>query len=188
MGTEADSSMQLPGDAPADSPTDFLDAILEQRARGTGEIVAVDIHTVQWVVFSLGEASFALPGRQVVEILPMVPIHFIPGGPPALAGVIEVRGTLWSVLRLADLLGRVTAAVTRHASILLGRAADLESGLWVDGVDDVLGVAEDAILAPPADLPGRLQGCVTGVFQHRARVVLTLDLEPLLMAWRDGRS
>ncbi|WP_295456698.1 chemotaxis protein CheW [uncultured Thiodictyon sp.] len=183
MDTDADARTDWPVDALADP----LDAILDQRASDPGGIVAVDVPTVQWVVFSLGGVAFALPGRQVVEILPLVPIHGVPGAPPALAGVIEVRGTIWSVLRLADLLGRVPGPVTRQAAILLGRAADMESGLLVDGVDDVLEVAEDSILAPPADLPGPLHGCVTGVFQHRARAVLALDLTRLFTAWRDGR-
>ena len=122
-----------------------------------------------------------------LEILPLVPIHYVPGGPPALAGVIEVRGIVWSVLRLASLLERPPDPVARQASILLGRAAGMESGLLVDGVEDVCEVAEDAALAPPADLPGRLNGCVTGVFQHRAGTVLALDLERLFADWRDGR-
>jgi len=180
--------MDTDSDARTDWPADALDAILDQRAGDRGGIVAVDVPTVQWVVCSLGGAPFALPGRQVVEILPLVPIHCVPGGPPALAGVIEVRGTIWSVLRLADLLERTTGPVTRQAAILLGRAADMESGLLVDGVDDVCEVAEDAVLAAPADLPGPLSGCVTGVFQHRARAVLALDLELLFAAWRDGRE
>lgn len=184
MGADSDASTTLPAAAPAAA----LAAILDQRVRDPGGIVAVDVPTVQWVVFSLAGAPFALPGRQVAEILPLVPIHGVPGTPPALAGVIEVRGTIWSVLRLATLLGYATAAVTRRSAILLGRAADMESGLWVDGVEDVLEVAEDAMLAPPADLPGPLHGCVTGVFQHRARAVLALDLTRLFAAWRDGRS
>ncbi|WP_295385809.1 chemotaxis protein CheW [uncultured Thiodictyon sp.] len=175
-------------DSPTDLPAAALDALLEQRARDPGAIVEVDMPTVQWVVFSLGEGAFALPGRQVVEILPLVPIHYVPGGPPALAGVIEVRGIVWSVLRLAALLGGAPDPVGRQASILLGRAADMESGLLVDGVDDVCEVAEDAFLAPPTNLPGRLSGCVTGVFQHRAGTVLALDLERLFADWRDGRS
>lgn len=189
MGTErggADDQGEA-GPGPA-APAATLDAILEQRGRvgSDSPIVAVDAVTAQWVLFHLGERPFAFPGRQVVEILRTPPIHFVPGCPPALEGVIEVRGTIWSVLRLADLLDTPAGAVTRRNAILLGRAADLASGLRVDAVDDVLDLAPDAILAPPADLPGRLPGLVTGVLQHRARAVLALDLERLFTAWRDG--
>ena len=191
-GAERVSESPTPRPAP-NSPTDplapaaTLDAILQQRAREGGEIVAVDAVTAQWVVFSIGERPFALPGRQVLEILQTPPIHFVPGCPPALEGVIEVRGTIWSVLRLDALLETAPGPVTRRNAILLGRAAAMQSGLRVDGVDDVLELAADAILAPPADLPGRLPGLVTGVFQHRARAVLALDQERLFTAWRDGQ-
>ena len=190
MGAEADtqSAEHQPGtNRAADpvAPVDTLDAILQQRTRARSEIVTVDANTTQWVVFYIDDCPFAFPGRQVVEILQKPPIHFVPGCPPALEGVIEVRGTIWSVLRLGDLLEIAPGPGGRRTAILLGRAAGMESGLRVDGVDDVLEVAEAATLAPPADLPRRLQGLVTGVFQHRARAVLALDMERLFRAWRD---
>lgn len=77
--------------------------------------------------------------------------------------------------------------MTRRAAILLGHAADLESGLRVDGVEDVLDVTQESLLAPPDPLPGCLHGLVTGVFQHRGRPVLTLDLGRVFQSWRDGR-
>ncbi|AUB80258.1 chemotaxis protein CheW [Candidatus Thiodictyon syntrophicum] len=174
----------LPADPP--TPAATLDAILDQRTHDGGAGVAVAAVTAQWVVFCIGERPFALPGRQVLEILQTPPIHFVPGCPPALEGVIEVRGTIWSVLRLDELLETAPGPVTRRNAILLGRAAAMQSGLRVDAVDDVLDLAPDAILAPPPDLPGRLPGLVTGVFQHRARAVLALDLERLFTVWRDG--
>jgi purine-binding chemotaxis protein CheW len=160
---------------------------LRQRDQDAGEIVVVDTVTAQWVVFAIGERLFAFPGRQVVEILPLVPIHFVPGCPTALEGVIEVRGTIWSVLRLGDLLDTSPGLVTRRAAVLLGVAGSLESGLRVDEVIDVCEVVVESILPPPVDLPGRLSGLVTGIFQHRGRVVLALDLEWLLADWCAAR-
>lgn len=186
MGAERGSADDQGAAGPAAPAT--LGAILAQRghAERDAPIVAVDAVTAQWVLFRLGERPFAFPGRQVIEILRTPPIHFVPGCPPALEGVIEVRGTIWSVLRLADLLDVPAGAVTRRNAILLGRAADLASGLRVDAVDDVLELAANAVLAPPADLPGRLQGVVTGVLPHRGQAVLALDLEVLLRGWRDA--
>ena len=168
----------------ADTP---LDAILAMPATDAPAEVDGDAPTALWVVCALGERHFAVPGRQVSEILPLVPIHFVPGCPPALEGVIEVRDALWAVLRLADLLDCPAGPVTRRAAILLARTAGLEGGLRVDAVLDLVEIGARSLLAPPADLAAPLAGVVTGVFMHGGRAVLALDLEPLFAAWCGAR-
>ena len=111
----------------------------------------------------------------------------MPGCPPALEGVIDVRGTIWSVLRLGDLLGSAHGMPSRRAAILLGSAAGMDSGLRVDAVDDVLEVAQRSVLVSPAGLPEWLAGLVSGVFQYQGRTVLALDMERLFSDWCDGR-
>jgi len=191
MGNESNGRTLPPGDAPInapiDTPIDALAAALERRRRGDQDIVAVDVPGVQWVVFTLSGRAFAFPGAQVAEILPLPPIYFVPGCPPALEGVIDVRGNICSVLRLGDLLDSPHGPPTRRTAILRGRAADMESGLRVDAVDDVLEVAPEALLPPPGNLPERLQGLVTGVFEHRGQLVMALDMERLFRSWRDAR-
>lgn len=169
---------------PGDSP---LERILAAPPRDPDAVVAIDALTAPWVVCALGERRFAFPGPQVVEILPLVPIHFVPGCPPALEGVIEVRNGVWAVLRLAALLDCPEGPVTRRAAILLGRAGGLEGGLRVDAVEDVLKVPAESFLAPPADLAEPLARVATGVFMRRGEAVLALDLERLLAAWCAGR-
>lgn len=167
-------------DDPGPSP---LDAILAHPPADPDSPIAVASPTAPWVVFSLGEHRFAVPGEQVVEILPLVPIHFVPGCPPALEGVIEVRNGIWAVLGLAALLECPAGPVTRRAAILLARAAGREGGLRVDAVEDVLQLPAEALLAPPVDAPGALAGLVTGLFMYCGEVVPTLDLGRLFALW-----
>ncbi len=94
------------------SGTDRLksDQILEhvkrlQRAR---EVVDVDTELVKVVVFTSGIHRFALYGSTVREILPPTPVAWVPGLPPHLPGLINVRGDIESVLDLRSLLGQET--------------------------------------------------------------------------------
>jgi len=100
---------------------------------------------------------------------------------------MEVRGNIQGVLRLGYLLGVAHDPTTRHADILLGRAGDQECGLRIDRILDVSQVLQEGLLAPPDNLPDRLQGLVTGVFHYPTAPVLTLDMERIFQAWRDGR-
>lgn len=179
---------------------DAVADILAHRGGLNEAIVDVDAATIKVVIFALGDALFAFAGSEVAEILPLCPIWFVPGCPPALEGVIDVRGEVCSVLRLGDLLGMPPPAEQAKVSnaekgprgaILLGRAGGMDSGLRVDAVVDVVDVIEADILAPPDTLPEAL-GCVArGVFEQASptgpRSVLLLDLGRLFDAWRAGR-
>ncbi len=189
MGTEPEAGpVTGPATAPPDpAPGDDLELILAQRRAGRQEIVDVDAATIQLVIFVIGDHYFALPGAQVAEILPLAPIFPVPGCPPAVEGVMDVRGNICAVLRLGDLLGAAHDPLTRHTAILLGRVGDEESGLRVDRVADVTPVILESLLAPPDNLPERLQGLVTGVCQRPEGLVLALDMARIFQAWRDGR-
>ncbi|MBP6807652.1 MAG: purine-binding chemotaxis protein CheW [Chromatiaceae bacterium] len=177
-----------PATTPPDpDPSDDLGVILSQRRAGRQDILDLDAATVQLIIFAIGDQHFALPGAQVAEILPLAPIFLVPGCPPAVEGVMDVRGNICAVLRLGDLLGVAHDPLTRHTAILLGRVGDQESGLRVDRVADVTPVILESLMAPPDNLPQPLAGLVTGVFQLPAGPVLALDTERIFQAWREGR-
>lgn len=165
---------------------DVLAELLERRRNANQDIVMVEAPTVKLVLFAVGDALFAFPGSNVTEIFPMTTIYWVPGCPPSLEGVINVRGDMTSVIRLGDLLGVEHAADDRRASILLGRGSAMCSGLRVDHVLDVLDVLEERIQPPPSTLPERLQPWVTGVFAYQERSVLVLNLERLFQDYRAG--
>lgn len=165
---------------------DALAEILERRRHSDQEMIGVEAPTVKLVVFAVGDRLFAFPGANVAEILPLTTIYFVPGCPPSLEGVINVRGDITSVIRLGDLLGTDHAAAGRRTAILLGRGKTMRSGLRVDEVLDVLDVLEEIMQAPPSTLPERLRPWATGVFAYRGRSVLALDLERLFQDYRAG--
>lgn len=152
----------------------------------------VDPVVVKLAVFEIGERLFAFPGPQVAEILPLPTIYFVPGCPPALEGVIDVRGEIWSALRLGDLLGVAhrdeSTAMRRRAVLLLGRTAAMQSALRVDAAVDVLDCPQDALRSPPDTLPDPLGSLATGVFAYGERTVVVLDMERLFAAWLEGRD
>ena len=169
-----------------DLEQDTLAEILERRRHADHGIVEVEAPTVKLVVFAIGDALFAFPGANVTEILPLSTVYFVPGCPPSLEGVINVRGDITSVIRLGDLLGVEHTPAARRTAILLGQGAAMGSGLRVDQVLDVLDVLEENIQPPPGALPERLQNWTTGVFAYQGRSVLLLDLERLFQDYRAG--
>jgi chemotaxis-related protein WspB len=57
-----------------------------------------------FVVFQVGDDRYALGAGQVREVLPLVRIRALPRTPPAVAGIIDLRGTPVPVIDMTALL------------------------------------------------------------------------------------
>jgi purine-binding chemotaxis protein CheW len=163
-----------------------LDKILSLRREASAEIVNVDEPMVKLVIFELGGEWFAFPGEAVREILPQVDIFFVPGCPPSLEGVINVRGDIESVISMAGLLGKALTQTAPTSSILRGQGGGMHSGIRVDRVVDVLDVAQSAIQPPPTTLPEHMRRIVSGLMQHQDMPVVILDLNLIFEDYHRG--
>ncbi len=156
-----------------------LDKILGFRLDASAEIVNVDEPMVKLVIFELCGEWFAFPGEAIREILPPAVVYFVPGCPPSVEGVINVRGDIESVIRLAELLGKSASGQAPTSAILRGQGGGMQSGIRVDRVVDVLDIAQSAIQPPPMSLSEHMSRIVTGLMQHQERLVTILDLNHL---------
>lgn len=68
-----------------------------------------------YLLFSLGVERYAVAARDVVAVLPRVPVKTIPGAPAWVAGVFAFRGQLVPVLDLCQ-LATGTPAVSRTST------------------------------------------------------------------------
>ena len=153
-----------------------LDQVLSARREAGKAIVSVDEPMVKLVVFELLGEAFAFPASGIREILSNATVFFVPGCPPSLEGVINVRGDIESVIGLAPLLGLPAGTVHEGSMILLGRDGTMSSGIRVDRVLDVTDVPRTAIQPPPSVLAEPMRRVVLGMLRHRERPVTLLDL------------
>jgi purine-binding chemotaxis protein CheW len=134
------------------------------------------VTTPGYVLFRLGERTFATALTDVREIVRLTGLESLPGTAPPLAGVLVLRGTPLPVLDVRE----------------QGRA-DEGDVLVMDVEHDTVGVAVDAVLAvlradelPDGDPPARtLPSYVVGVRRHSSAAagdvpVLLVDLRLLL--------
>ena len=75
-----------------------LEQVLTQRRESNRGVVNVDESTTKLVIFELQGDWFAFHGEKIKEILSQVDVFFVPGCPPSLAGVMNVRGDIESVI------------------------------------------------------------------------------------------
>lgn len=105
----------------------------------------------QYLTFCLGDEEYALPILRVREIIRYETITRVPGTPPFLRGVINLRGSVVPVVDLGVRFGLEAAPVTPATCIVIAEVA--MSG----GAQAVLGVKADAVRQVIDLLPSEIE-------------------------------
>ena len=131
--------------------------------------------------FSLAESTYALPLSPVREIVVLPPITRVPNVPAAMRGVISLRGAVVPVVDLREQLGLAATAYTKHTVAIVAEVLGSVVGLIVDGVLDVVRLAEGDLAPPPANLAPRLRlDFITGLARGQDATLLVLDVDRML--------
>ncbi len=136
-----------------------------------------DLRALRLLVFRLGSVLCGTPVTAVREVVPVVPPTRIPGAPAAVAGLINLRGRLLTVVdgrRALSGGGEATAG-----SVVVLDRGDRLAGLAVDEVLDLADVPPDSLDGgdPPDGVPA---AWVRGVGRYDGRPFVLLDAEALL--------
>jgi purine-binding chemotaxis protein CheW len=113
----------------------------------------------------------------VREIIPYCRATRLPGAPSYVTGLINLRGSIITVLDLGLRLGGAPVDVERGSIILAVRGNGLV-GFAVDELRDVQRVSRASIEMP--DSGGTRDGLVCGVFRAEFGVVMLVDLGQVL--------
>jgi len=152
--------------------------------------------TARLLVFRVGTLACAAEVDQVREILPRLPTTRIPGAPPVVAGLVNVRGTLVTVVEGWRALGQdsptapplpdAAAGSTIIFELGTGEANERSRkliGFTVDEVVDMLAVgggAGDTTLEDRTGLPGVDPTLVRAVGRRHGELFILLDVAALL--------
>jgi purine-binding chemotaxis protein CheW len=118
-----------------------------------------DVAALRLLLFGVNGRVFACEIAEVREIIPFRRITRLPGSPAYVLGLVNLRGSVVTVLDLGARLGGAPVDQT-GGSIVLTEAGSKVVGLAVSDVRDVLPVALDAIEAPRESDEG---GVVRGI-------------------------
>jgi purine-binding chemotaxis protein CheW len=149
----------------------------ELRRRGTREkIVDVEEETIKVVIFSLLNETYAFNGPEVKEILPLLPVYYVPGSPDFIPGVINVRGDIESVININRLLGLPDSKPSPKSRIAIVDIGGLRSGIIVDVVEEVIDIPASFVKPPLSTLNKTVREYVAGELMFQDRTVTILDM------------
>lgn len=143
------------------------------------------------LMFTLGEDNasgrrevFGVNVFKVREVMRSPSITRVPEMPPAVEGMVSLRGKLVPVMDLAKYAG---IDVTKKPDILIVTEYNGQTqGFLVEAVDTILRVDWSAMRVPPHMVAGKATGLVTAVTELAdGRLVMMLDVEQLLVQTQD---
>jgi purine-binding chemotaxis protein CheW len=141
--------------------------------------------------FKVGPEQYCVLVEHVVEICELGDCTPVPGTPPAIIGVRNVRGQVLPVADLASLLGVPSA--TAPGLMLVAEDAGLSVGL---AISDVVDVGELPGPSPAGDLPGpdlpsgptARPALVTGTTLTDGGLVGVIDVPNVFLALAESAS
>lgn len=103
--------------------------------------------TVDVLMFELTERQHAIPLENVREVVRAVAVTPLPNAPSVIEGIIDVRGTVTSVLSLRRRFDYRERPVQPEDYFLLGAVQETDIALHVDKATDLAVIDDDALAA-----------------------------------------
>jgi purine-binding chemotaxis protein CheW len=145
-----------------------------------------DVKAPQYLSFKIAGTDYGLPILAVKEILQFEEATRIPGTPPSIRGVINVRGQVVPVVDLAVKFGADETVASKRTCILVVEAGlgteRLTIGVLADAVNEVLDLPVSEVEDPPTFGANVRIDYVIGMGKVGKQFVLLLDADRVLTA------
>src|SRR5262245_22901122 len=127
--------------------------------------------------FRLDGQLFGVPVDLVQEVLRKQEVTPVPLAPRGLAGLVNLRGHVVSVIDLRTRIGLPRRPADIAGIHVIVRSSDGPVGLLVDEIGDVIELDDESFEAPPETLQGDARTFIGGAYKLKGRLLLALDLE-----------
>lgn len=130
---------------------------------------------MQYVVFKLGEEHFAVETAKILSINDMMKITPVPKAPVHIKGLINLRGSIKSLVDI-NLLLNIEANENQNNIIIL-KVNEEEIGIIVDDVEEVIDIDEYKLQKLETQ---NIEHYIKGVIELDNRLLTIIDIEKLL--------
>ncbi len=134
----------------------------------------------QLVVFNLGQEVYAVEIAMVKEIIQMQSITRVPGTPPSIEGVINLRGTVIPIVDLRKRFKLARIDRNKDTRVVIVSCRGQEVGVVVDSVAQVLRVPVDSIEAAAHLFNEDKLNHVHAIVKLASQLVILLDMDHVL--------
>lgn len=140
----------------------------------------------QLVTFSVGDYHCGIVVLEVQEVLRPQRMTAVPLAPPAVRGLINLRGQILTVIEMRARLGLQPHPDAREQMNLIVSLRDGAASLVVDTVGDVIDLQPQQYKPRPSTLKREIADLVAGVYQVPHGLLLHLDAEQACRLFEEG--
>ncbi len=136
----------------------------------------------KYLTFIIEDEIFGIDIRHVIEIIPVPAITWMPDNPPAIKGIINLRGSIIPVIDVRIRFNKMERAYDEFTCIIVIEYANNQIGLIVDTVNEVLYIPKNAMSSPPNAKLKYQNKFIKAIGQMNDEVQLLLDLDKFLFS------
>jgi purine-binding chemotaxis protein CheW len=134
----------------------------------------------EYVTAVIGGQLFGLPILRVQDVFIPERVTRVPLAPPEIAGVLNLRGCIVTLIDMRDRLG-LDKRQDDGPAMAIGVESRGESyGLLIDSVGEVLKLDDDTREANPINLDPRLARVSAGIHRLEGQLLMVVDVERVL--------
>ena len=146
-----------------DKERDVLRERAKKSAGRKGNEKSLTGKTLSVVEFILSPESYALEEKYVSEVLFLKEITSIPGTPPFVMGVINLRGRIISIVNLKSLFNLKERGLTELNKVMILRSDTMEFGIVTDSISGNKTIALNTLSPPPLTLDSIGADYISGI-------------------------
>ncbi len=135
----------------------------------------------KYLTFFLSKEEYGLEILKVREIIGMMNITPVPRTPDFVCGIVNLRGKVIPVVELRLKFSMEKVENTSETCIIVVQTQDMEIGIVVDRVSEVIDIATANIQPPPAfGSKGISTEYILGIGKTNERIQLLLNIDKVL--------
>lgn len=153
---------------------------MQKKKKYREDVDAAD--EIQLVSFKLGAETFAVNVDQVREIGKVDQITKVPKMPHFIEGVMNLRGQITTIIDLRRRFGiSGDGGHTSQSRVIVAEIGDMQLGIIVDSVQDVIRVPAKSLSPPPKTVASKVDASfLTGICKLPDDLIMLIDLTNLL--------
>jgi len=162
--------------------TEITDVLQKNREEDFGEeSTAEEVELDQYLVFSIEGQEFGFQAVKVQEISSIPDITDVPNAPDHIEGIMNLRGTLASVVNFRKRFNFEERPHDEDTRIVIVEHEGFSIGVIVDSVEEVIKIPADSVQKlPEGTASGLSKEYMTGVGVLGKRLIILLDSDEIL--------
>lgn len=133
-----------------------------------------------YATFFVDEFYFGVPSATVLELTNATAITPVPMAPPAVSGLINLRGQIVTAIDLRRRLSMGPRPERQNPITLFINHGDVMFGLVVDKISDILELDPLQFDKPPGHLPAPAVDLIIGFHKLPDNLMFVLDIDKLI--------